>query len=178
MRTGERVRASVKGCTPGIQVSDYVSCSLEFWPGEKIGAPISAPHLPHTQAFCGATQTPSWARLHAVIATSESRVRSGFLGPQPLSSLPLIKPESLLGQQGKVKVLGSTSFLRGRLIEMGEGSCGMGSFLALTSLIRVWGLPHERRNRSEDRLGLKLGINRLTSWVLGFENRIALVSAA
>lgn len=54
----------------------------------------------------------------------------------------------------------------------------MGSFLALTSLIRVWVLPHERRNRSEDRLELKLGINRLTSWVFGFENRIALVSAA
>lgn len=54
----------------------------------------------------------------------------------------------------------------------------MCSFLALTSLIRVWGLPHERRNRSQDRLGLKLGINRLTSWVFGLKNRIALVSAA
>lgn len=108
-----------------------MSCSPEFWPGEKIGATISAPHLLHTQAFSGATQTLSWTKLHAVIAIGESRVKSGFLGPQPLSSLPLIKPESLLGPQGKVKVLGSTSFLRGRMIEMGEGSRGHGFIFGL-----------------------------------------------
>ena len=66
-----------------------------------------------------------------VIISHGSGVKSGFPRPQPLSSLFLIKPESLLGPQSRIKVLGSTSFSGGKKIEVGEGSWGNGSISGL-----------------------------------------------
>lgn len=50
---------------------------------------------------------------------------------------------------------------------MGEGTCGHGSISGLNLPYSGLGLPRESRSRPEDRLGLRLGMNMLTSQVLG-----------
>lgn len=65
---------------------------------EKSWGPSKPPHH-HSQAVRG----PMGSILDAVVATSGPGIESGISGPLRLSSWPLIKPESLLGPQGRSK---------------------------------------------------------------------------
>lgn len=114
---------------------------------EKDWGSFLACHPPHTQGFPGGTQTLPRARTYAVIVTSGLRVRSGFPRPQSLSSLALIKPESLLGPPGRVKVLGFTS-LGERKTEIGEGNWGTVSISGLIFLQTGLGLPHGKAGQT------------------------------
>ena len=162
-RTAERVGPQARAAVQGLRCLSVLLSGILA--RGKDWASISAPHLPHIRGFSGATQTPSWARPHAVTATSGPRVKSGFPGPHPHSSLPLIKPESLLGPQDRAKVLGSTSLSGGRKIEREEGSWGHGSISGLNCPYNGLGAASQRGG-AEDRLVLRLMRNKLTFWVL------------
>lgn len=118
---GRGLRPQAKGSDLGPQVSPCVLLSgILVW--GKVWDSCQPPTFPIREAFPGP--------LRPCHSSHGSGVKSGFPGPQPLSSVFLIKPESRLGPQSRIKVLGSTS-VSGEKTEMEEGSRGQGCISGL-----------------------------------------------